>query len=324
MPIKLNGETSGSIELDVPAAVGSDLQLTLPATAGEVIVKEADGSVDLGDLVIDSSGRLLVGLSSSSQIATQILQGSSFGASDPGILYLARGTATPSASQTIGSIRFSDNTHVPSGVITAARDGGTWSATSKPTFLSFQTTADGASSSTERMRIKDNGSSNFFAANDTVATHTSASAGTSFVNFAGYHSATSTTNGTLSFLVFSNGNVVNTSNSYTGISDIKLKENIVDAFSQWNDIKDLRVRNFNFKEGQTHRQIGLVAQEVETVSPGLVFESPDRDEDNNDLGTVTKSVNYSVLYMKAVKALQEAMERIETLETKVAALEATP
>ena len=48
MPIKLNGATSGSVELDVPAAVGSDLQLTLPATAGEVIVKAATGSVDLG------------------------------------------------------------------------------------------------------------------------------------------------------------------------------------------------------------------------------------------------------------------------------------
>ena len=34
-----------------------------------------------------------------------------------------------------------------------------------------------------------------------------------------------------------------------------------------------------------------------------------------------KSVKYSVLYMKAVKALQEAMTRIETLETKVATLE---
>ena len=34
-----------------------------------------------------------------------------------------------------------------------------------------------------------------------------------------------------------------------------------------------------------------------------------------------KRVNYSVLYMKAVKALQEAMTRIETLETKVKALE---
>jgi len=35
-----------------------------------------------------------------------------------------------------------------------------------------------------------------------------------------------------------------------------------------------------------------------------------------------KSVKYSVLYMKAIKALQEAITKIETLETKVAALEA--
>jgi hypothetical protein len=115
-------------------------------------------------------------------------------------------------------------------------------------------------------------------------------------------------------IVYGNGNIVNTNNSYGSLSDIKLKENIVDANSQWDDLKALQVRNYNFKEGQTHTQIGLVAQEVELVSPGLVTESPDRDEDGNDLGTVTKSVNYSVLYMKAVKALQEAMTRIETLE----------
>ena len=34
-----------------------------------------------------------------------------------------------------------------------------------------------------------------------------------------------------------------------------------------------------------------------------------------------KGVSYSVLYMKAIKALQEAMAKIETLETKVKALE---
>ena len=115
--------------------------------------------------------------------------------------------------------------------------------------------------------------------------------------------------------------VQNTNNSYTGISDAKLKENIVDASSQWSDIKALKVRNYNFKEetGQsTHRQIGLVAQEVEQVCPGLVGEDFDRDREGNDLGTVTKSVNYSVLYMKAVKALQEAMERIEQLEQRLA------
>ena len=88
--------------------------------------------------------------------------------------------------------------------------------------------------------------------------------------------------GTSSFIVWTNGNVVNTNNSYGSLSDAKLKENIVDASSQWNDIKDLRVRNYNFIEGQTHTQIGVVAQEVETVSPGLVTESPDRDEEGND------------------------------------------
>ena len=55
---------------------------------------------------------------------------------------------------------------------------------------------------------------------------------------------------------------------------------------------------------------------------GLVLDTPDLDKDLKDLGTVTKTVNYSILYMKAVKALQEAMTRIEALETKNDALEA--
>ena len=144
--------------------------------------------------------------------------------------------------------------------------------------------------------------------------------GTNANNTSSYHFV-GATQGVDKILIYGNGNVVNVNNSYGSLSDVKLKENIVDASSQWDDIKDIRVRKYNFIEGQTHTQIGVVAQEIETVSPGLVTESPDRDEDGNDLGTVTKSVNYSVLYMKAVKALQEAMDRIETLETKVAALE---
>tara|TARA_R100000278_G_scaffold108595_2_gene85487 strand:- start:639 stop:1616 length:978 start_codon:yes stop_codon:yes gene_type:complete len=121
------------------------------------------------------------------------------------------------------------------------------------------------------------------------------------------------------------GDLQNTNNNYGAISDSKLKENIVDAGSQWDDIKEVRVRNYNFKSSTgygTHTQIGVIAQELEAVSPGLVKESNDEDADGNSLGTTTKTVSYSVLYMKAVKALQEAMDRIETLETKVAALEA--
>ena len=152
----------------------------------------------------------------------------------------------------------------------------------------------------------------------------SAAAGTTFAFIYGSHTATAINTGTICFAVFTNGNVQNTNNSYSAYSDVKLKENIVNASSQWDDLKALRVVNYNFKPetgAETHRQLGLIAQEVEMVSPGLVSESPDRDAEGNDLGTVTKSVNYSVLYMKAVKALQEAMERIETLEAAVTALQ---
>ena len=45
------------------------------------------------------------------------------------------------------------------------------------------------------------------------------------------------------------------------------------------------------------------------------------DEDNFTAGQKVKSVKYSVLYMKSIKALQEAMTRIETLEAKVKTLE---
>jgi hypothetical protein len=124
--------------------------------------------------------------------------------------------------------------------------------------------------------------------------------------------------------VWSNGNIVNVNNSYGAYSDVKLKENIIDASSQWDDIKNLTVRKYSLKADNLDapNMLGVIAQEVEAAGMGgLVYESPDRDADKNDLGTVTKQVNYSILYMKAVKALQEAMTRIETLEAKVTALE---
>ena len=170
---------------------------------------------------------------------------------------------------------------------------------------------------TERMRIDSNGLMWSQTAGHGHFILTAQGAGTTYAFLNGRHSSTGFNTGTSTFWVYTNGNVQNANNSYGAISDIKLKENIVDANSQWDDLKAIQIRNYNFIEGQTHTQIGVVAQEVELVSPGLVTESPDRDEEDNDLGTVTKSVNYSVLYMKAVKALQEAMERIETLEQRL-------
>ena len=139
--------------------------------------------------------------------------------------------------------------------------------------------------------------------------------------------------------IYEDGDLRNNNNSYGQQSDIKLKENVVDAGSQWDDIKNLKVRKFNFKAStgfDTHTQIGLIAQEAELVSPGLVKEVKDRvkiEEVSEVDGSTsykeslsetekTKHVMYSVLYMKAIKALQEAMTRIETLEQDNIALRA--
>jgi len=284
------------------------------------------GSADTERARIDSSGRHLVGTSSWSSRATSVLQGNSTdGATGPGYLTVSRGLAPGSlgAGNAIGVIDFTANNAGSFGQIICEGDGAAGTG-DYPGRLVFLTTADGAPSPTPRMQIGSTGQSLFFTAStsSSVITRNGAAAGTSVAFLIGAYSATGLSDGTNSFIVWTNGNVVNTNNSYGAISDLKLKENIVDANSQWDDLKALQVRNYNFKEGQTHTQIGLVAQEAELVSPGLVTESPDRDEEGNDLGTVTKSINYSVLYMKAVKALQEAMERIEALETRLSALEA--
>ena len=145
------------------------------------------------------------------------------------------------------------------------------------------------------------------------------------------------------FFVYSDGDVKNHDNSYGQVSDERIKQNIKDANSQWDDIKALKVRNFERKDdvavyGEGKKvQIGLIAQECEAVSPGLVKESEPMAEDikmSSEFGTLNedgtiktttgekvKGISYSVLYMKAIKALQEAMAKIETLETKVKALE---
>jgi hypothetical protein len=293
----------------------------------------------------DSSGRLLIGTSTVTTTAstatnnlialesTNNYSGVSFTAncndSNGSYLVLKKSRGTSPGSTTvvqsgdeIGNIFFegTDGSASRSAAAIRAFVDATPGASDMPGRLVFSTTADGASSPTERMRISRGGSAGFFCDTsfDVMNLASSETAGSARWFIYATYGASAINTGTQSFGVYTNGNVVNTNNSYGSLSDIKLKENIVDANSQWNDLKALQVRNYNFKEGQTHTQIGLIAQEVELVSPGLVSESPDRDAEGNDLGTVTKSVNYSVLYMKAVKALQEAMERIEVLEQRLA------
>jgi hypothetical protein len=131
-----------------------------------------------------------------------------------------------------------------------------------------------------------------------------------------------TSGGGRAFAVFAtSGNVVNTNNSYGAVSDAKLKENVVDASPKLADLMQVRVRNYNLKTDPSHKQLGVVAQELEDVFPAMVEESPDQDAEGNDLGTVTKSVKYSVFVPMLIKAIQEQQAIIESLTARVSALE---
>ena len=154
-------------------------------------------------------------------------------------------------------------------------------------------------------------------------------------------------------IIYSDGDVKNHDNSYGSLSDERIKDNITDAKSQWDDIKALKVRNFQLKDDirqygadKAKSMIGVVAQEVESAGMnglikhanpnkgnilsdsafGTVYKDGDDIPDGKAVGDVkevkekVKGVSYSVLYMKAIKALQEAMTRIETLEAEVKAL----
>jgi hypothetical protein len=156
------------------------------------------------------------------------------------------------------------------------------------------------------------------------------------------------------FKVLSDGDVQNHDNAYGSISDERIKQDITDSGSQWNDIKAVKVRKYKKKDdvrqygNDAWVQLGVIAQELEASNMDkLVREhNPDvsdilsdssfgtlvNDTDNpnadgsfpkkvGEVKAKVKSVQYSILYMKAIKALQEAQTRIETLEAKVAVLE---
>jgi len=120
-------------------------------------------------------------------------------------------------------------------------------------------------------------------------------------------------------LVAGTGSVTNATGVYGTISDIKLKENIVDATPKLAKVLDLKVRNFNLV-GDDLNQIGFIAQELEQVFPSMVEEHKDTDANGGDLGTTTKSIKTSILVPILVKAIQELNATVVSLQAQVTAL----
>jgi len=114
----------------------------------------------------------------------------------------------------------------------------------------------------------------------------------------------------------SDGDLFNTNGTYGTISDIRVKQNITVANSQWNDLKAIEFVNYELIKHPGKTLLGVKAQQVETIAPGLIKNTIHSQEINGETVENIKQVKQSVLFMKGMIALQEAQERIETLETQ--------
>jgi len=113
---------------------------------------------------------------------------------------------------------------------------------------------------------------------------------------------------------------ISTGGVFTGdfndTSDERLKENIQDiAANQIDVVKQLRPVTFDWKATEKTSNTGFIAQEVAVLLPNDVQRSNPDDSDS------TLGINSMALVATLTAALKEAIAKIETLETKVTALE---
>jgi Chaperone of endosialidase len=310
---------------------------------------------------IDSSGRLLVGTTAPRVGVSLEVEGVTAQTSGAAItrntadgggpsISLCKSRSSSRGSNTIvqlgdglGDIVFygADGASFRSGAQISAIVDATPGANDMPGRLVFSTTADGASSPTERMRITNQGAvcinGTFAPYGDklTVFSGVGAAPAASFWNettsgnvavldtslkshgatTSSYH-LKATTQSVANWYLYGNG-----TSSFT--SDARKKKNIETTRDGYlEDLSKLRVVKYNWfnQEDGDPKELGLIAQEVEQVFPGLVQEADKLEGDDFNC----KVLKGSVLPFMLLKALQEATARIESLETRLAALEPAP
>ena len=213
-----------------------------------------------------------------------------------------------------GSIRFNSNSDSNEGSITYEM------ASNAMTF--------GVNSATERMRIDSSGRLLVGTTTNTIGS----SGATVVTNFAGnadngIKTRDSTGSSSVNHMVLISGStdigqIIGTTSSvsYSSASDYRLKENVVAISDGISRLKSLKPSRFNFKVTPDETVDGFLAHEVMSIVPQAV--SGTKDAVDSDGKPIHQSMDSAKLVPLLTAALQEAVAKIEVLETKVAALEA--
>ena len=338
---------SSSLAIDVPlGAVGTpsltftgDLNTGLFSPGADTVALVTGGTQRA---TIDSSGRLLVGTSTSESLTgdqykfqikgtdasagLSIHRSQTNNASPYLALAKSRSGAIVSSGDGLGAINFIGHDGVDLDSIAAiieAQVDGTPGSNDMPGRLVFSTTLDGAASPTERMRI-DSAGDMLLGGTTSLARLTIQKA---FGGGTAIDTNTTTASTTYNALAFRhNGTIVGyvsastTATSYNTSSDYRLKENVVSLNGAIDRVNDLQVRRFNFIADPDHTVDGFIAHEAQAVVPECVTGT--KDEVDADGNPVYQGIDQSKLVPLLTAALQEAIAKIEALETRLSALEA--
>jgi hypothetical protein len=320
-------------------AFTGDTNTGLWSPAADTIAASTGGSESLR---IDSSGRLLVGTSTSTDyygataksyitdqggtylsLALETFRDDSAGA----YLVLGHSRSGTAGNYTIlqpddglGLISFngSDGTDLVSvGATIKAEVDGTPSADDMPCRLVFSTTADGASSPTERMRITNGGE---ILVNSTTTRSVPFSVEANGNGSAAFYQPLTASYTSLYFLN-PNGTVgtiatSGSSTSYNTSSDYRLKENVSPVTDGITRLQQLKPSRFNFIADPGKTVDGFIAHEVQAVVPEAITGEKDAVDDDGNLQY--QGIDQSKLVPLLTAALQEAIAKIETLEGMVA------
>ena len=233
----------------------------------------------------------------------------------------------------MGRIRFfgNDGTDFTEGARITALVDGTPGNNDMPGRLMFSTTADGASSPTERMRINATGqvligtTSSLYSSTQKDGLQIEGAGGGPYVIVC----KNVDTSGGANQILFLDGsgdtcgeiasNATNNTTSYGTSSDYRLKENITDVTNAISTLKKLKPKTYNFiSDPDNISEDGFLAHELGAVVPNAVTGEKDAMTSDNEIKP--QQVDYGRLTPLLTAALQEAIARIDTLEAEVKTL----
>jgi hypothetical protein len=126
----------------------------------------------------------------------------------------------------------------------------------------------------------------------------------------------------------SNGGLANYSANNANLSDRNVKKDISPAADTWDCIKEWEIVNYRYKDqsDDADLNLGVIAQQVAESCPEVITVFQEAKEATEDAPAQEErlGVREQQMYWMAIKALQEAQVRIETLEARLTALEVTP